>query len=146
MWRSYPGAGVLVVRDELVLMVLHERDGVYRWELPSGVVDFGESFEQTATRETVEETGIHAAVGELLCTVVIHEPSLEYRSVNTYFRAKAPDDAVPQANTRERRISSVAFMDLAQLRSREIHPVDRRILNMWRRKPDRGPYHIHITL
>lgn len=146
MWRSCPGAGVLIVRDELVLMVLHERDGVYRWELPSGVVDLGESFEQTAARETLEETGIHAAVGELLCTVVIDESSLEYRSVNVYFRAKAPGDAVPQANPRERRISSVAFVDLAQLRSRDIHPVDRRILNMWRRKPDRPPYHIYIRL
>ena len=146
MWRSCPGAGLLVVRDELVLMVLHERDGVYRWELPSGVVDPNESFEQTAARETLEETGIQAAAGELLCTVVIDEPSLEYRSVNAYFRAKAPGAAMPQANPRERRISSVAFVDLAQLRSRDIHPVDRRILNMWRRKPDRPPYHIYIKL
>ena len=54
MWRSHPGAGVLVVKDDRVLMVRHERSGRYRWELPSGLVDAGETFEQAAERETLD--------------------------------------------------------------------------------------------
>jgi hypothetical protein len=45
MWQSIPGAGVLAVRDGHVLMVLHERDGICRWELPSGIVEHGESYQ-----------------------------------------------------------------------------------------------------
>ena len=65
MWRSLPGAGVLVVKDGRVLMVRHERSGRYRWELPSGLVDAGETFEQAAERETLEETGVAVAITTL---------------------------------------------------------------------------------
>src|SRR5262245_37019924 len=146
MWRSCPGAGVFAIKDSLILMVLHERDGKYRWELPSGLVNPGESFEETAARETREETGVCPSVGELLCTVVIDEPLLEYRSINAYFRAVAPEDAMPQTSLKEGRISAAAYVNIAQLRARDIHPVDRRILSMWRRRPDRQAFHIYIKL
>jgi len=146
MWRSIPGAGVLVVRDCHVLMVLHERGGRYRWELPSGVIDPGESFGESAARETLEETGISVAVGPLLCTAVMDVPGLEYRGVNAYFRAGALTDATPRMSPRKERISAVAYVHLAQLDPRELHPVDRRILGMWRRKPDRPAYHVYIKL
>jgi len=146
MWRSLPGAGVLVVRDCRVLMVLHERGGIFRWELPSGVVDPGESFEETAARETVEETGIAVAVGALLCTAVMDVAKAKYRGINAYFRAEALDDAIPYTSPRKERISAASYIDLAQLSPRKIHPVDRRILSMWRRKPDRPAYYVYISL
>ena len=64
MWRSLPGAGVLVVRNDRVLMVRHERSGLYRWDLPSGLVDAGETFEQAAERERLAETGVAVSLGE----------------------------------------------------------------------------------
>jgi 8-oxo-dGTP pyrophosphatase MutT (NUDIX family) len=41
MWESRAGAGTLVVRDGRVLMVLRERSGKVRWELPSGLFEEG---------------------------------------------------------------------------------------------------------
>ena len=146
MWRSVPGAGVLVVRDCRVLMVLHERGGMYRWELPSGVVDAGESFEETAARETLEETGIAVAVGSLLCTAVMDVPNEGYRGINAYFRAEAVDDAMPHMSPKKERIATAAYVDLAKTSPGEIHPVDRRILSLWRRKPDRPAYYVFIKL
>ena len=35
MWRSLPGADVLVVKDHLVFMVRHEHSGRYEWKAPS---------------------------------------------------------------------------------------------------------------
>jgi ADP-ribose pyrophosphatase YjhB (NUDIX family) len=64
MWPSLPGAGALVVRDDRVLMVRHERSGRYRWNLPSGLVDAGETFEQAAERERLPETGVGVSQGE----------------------------------------------------------------------------------
>lgn len=146
MWKSVPGAGVLSVRNNLILMVLHERNGEYRWELPSGVVEPGESFEQTAARETLEETGIRVSVGKLLCTAVMDEPEEHYRGINAYFRVETLDGRQPENSSSRENISSVAYVDLMRLSAREIHPVDRRILGMWRRDPDRPPFHVYIRL
>jgi hypothetical protein len=43
-------------------------------------------------------------------------------------------------------ISHVAFVDVATLRPRDIHPVDRQILRRWRRNPTRTPFCFQITL
>ncbi len=146
MWRSLPGAGVLVVRDRQVLMVLHERGGCYRWELPSGLVDPGETFEQAAERETLEETGIAVSVRALLCTAVMDVPSAEYRGINAYFHADTLSIAQPRTSARKERISAAAYLDLDQLSPSEMHPVDRRILTLWRRKPDRPAFFTYIKL
>ncbi len=57
--RPNVGIGVLVVKDGLVL--LGERrasHGANTWQLPGGHLEFGDSFEETATRELAEETGL----------------------------------------------------------------------------------------
>ena len=60
-------AGALVERDGEVLLV---RRGVApgrgRWGLPAGYAEAGESPEQTAARETLEETGAQVELGDLL--------------------------------------------------------------------------------
>lgn len=50
------GAGVWVTHEDAVLMVRHE--GEETWSEPGGKVEPGESFAETARRETLEETGV----------------------------------------------------------------------------------------
>jgi len=145
MWRTLGGAGALVVRDNCVLMVAHEREGRVRWELPSGLVGPGESLEDTAARETMEETCVLTRVGRLLCTVVIDVPAEQYRGLNAYFCAQALDDRPPEAMSDEP-IVRAAYLDLLSLQPQEMHPVDRRILRLWQRNPSRPPFHFRIVL
>ena len=57
--RPKVGLGVLVVRDGKVLLGQRiNTHGANTWQFPGGHMEFGESFEQTARRECMEEAGI----------------------------------------------------------------------------------------
>jgi 8-oxo-dGTP diphosphatase len=51
----YVGVGCIVVRDGKLLLVRNQRGF---WSTPGGHLDFGESPEVCAARETLEETGV----------------------------------------------------------------------------------------
>lgn len=54
------GVGVLIYndKDELLLGLRKSKHGAGTWCPPGGHVEYGEDFEDAATRETVEETGL----------------------------------------------------------------------------------------
>lgn len=56
-----PGAVVLILNDQQEVLLQHRTDG--GWGLPGGLMELGESLEETARREVKEETGLE--IGEL---------------------------------------------------------------------------------
>jgi 8-oxo-dGTP diphosphatase len=61
-------AGGVVVRDDGRIAVIH-RPRYDDWSLPKGKLDPGESFEDGAVREVLEETGVRGRItGELEAT------------------------------------------------------------------------------
>jgi 8-oxo-dGTP pyrophosphatase MutT (NUDIX family) len=56
-----PGAVVIVLNEENEILLQHRSDG--GWGLPGGIMELGESMEETARREVQEETGL--VVGDL---------------------------------------------------------------------------------
>lgn len=70
MKRSNPvvGASALVQKsDESVLLIKRIKEpGTGRWAFAGGVVEYGETVEQTAVREVKEETGIDIKLIELV--------------------------------------------------------------------------------
>src|SRR5262245_37105389 len=95
MWRSLPEAGVLLVKDDCALMARYERSARSRWELPSGLVDAGETFEQAAERESLEETGVAVSITTLFCVAVMEVASADYCGSNLSYRAVALSDVAP---------------------------------------------------
>lgn len=67
--REYPvrpivGIGIVVIKEDTVLLVRRGKPpNVGAWTLPGGAQELGETTEQAARRELLEETGIEA--GEL---------------------------------------------------------------------------------
>ncbi|MBN1645029.1 NUDIX domain-containing protein [Candidatus Woesearchaeota archaeon] len=66
--RVGTGFGVMILRDGKVLLGRRHEDpekasslleGAGKWTMPGGKLKFGETFEQGATREVNEETGIN---------------------------------------------------------------------------------------
>ncbi len=58
-------AGGVIVDDDGTVLVVH-RPRYDDWSLPKGHLEPGESFEDAALREVLEETGLRCALGEEL--------------------------------------------------------------------------------
>ena len=117
-WTTFAGAGALVERDGRVLMVRQRRHYGVHWELPSGYVEAGESFEQAAAREVLEEAAITVDVGDL--------------------------SAVPRPQLAEN-IEDAAFLDPHAVDPSELHPLNQAVFD--RRWDGRAPgFHVHASV
>lgn len=99
-WRWFanpkPAAAVLLERarrpaggTEILLLRRAVEPGLGDWDLPAGYLDFGESFEVAARRETLEEAGIEVELIGL--SGVYHSPAAN--AVTAVFRGRAVGDA-----------------------------------------------------
>jgi 8-oxo-dGTP pyrophosphatase MutT (NUDIX family) len=70
------GAAVLVLDSQKRLLLLRRSDN-HCWGIPGGAMEPGESLEDTARRETLEESGL--VIGELSLYGVFSGPELYYR-------------------------------------------------------------------
>ncbi|WP_423406692.1 NUDIX hydrolase [Heyndrickxia sp. MSNUG] len=73
-----PGSVVLIFNQDSELLLQHRIDG--GWGLPGGIMEMGESLEETARREVKEETGL--IVGELKLAGVFSGPEYFLRVAN----------------------------------------------------------------
>jgi predicted NUDIX family NTP pyrophosphohydrolase len=114
-------AGTLLYRrrnDALEVLLVHPSGNYNRrapWGIPKGLVDPGESPEQTARRETLEETGVVAGVlhplGDMTYT--------KSRKRIECFAGQAAVDAAPMCASWE--IDAAEFLPVEEAR-RRIHP------------------------
>lgn len=78
---------IIEVAEGIVL--IERRNPPHGWALPGGFVDYGESFEQAAVREAMEETGLNVTLTEQFHTY--SDPSRDPRqhTASTVFIGKA---------------------------------------------------------
>jgi 8-oxo-dGTP diphosphatase len=76
--QPIPAVIAVVLRDDRVLLVSRKNPpDVGMWGYPGGKVEFGESIEDAAVRELLEETGVHARPNGILTAVDAYERDQE---------------------------------------------------------------------
>ncbi len=122
-------AGTLLYRyreGSLEVLLIHPSGPYHRrtpWGIPKGVPNDGEDFEQTARRETFEETGV-TVVGELTSLDYIQYHRTQKRV--HCFAGPAPSEAAPNTDCWE--VDRAEFVPLEEAR-RLIHPDQRPFLD-----------------
>jgi 8-oxo-dGTP diphosphatase len=91
-----PLATVDIIIEAKGGIVLIERNNKpLGWALPGGFVDYGESLEQAAAREALEETGLHVTLVEQMKTYSDPDRDPRHHTISTVFIATA--DGSPRA-------------------------------------------------
>ena len=68
-------AGIVLIQDNKVALIERHRAGLHYFVLPGGGVDEGESPEQAAVREAMEELGIQVAIKQKVAEVQLGQKS-----------------------------------------------------------------------
>jgi ADP-ribose pyrophosphatase YjhB (NUDIX family) len=81
---------MLAYKDQLLLCRRAEHPAQGKWNPPSGFMELGETLEQAAARETLEETGVQIKCDDLYLYTVTSLPKIS--EVYVCFRATVSND------------------------------------------------------
>lgn len=114
-WRNPLVTVDIIIAMEEGIVLIKRQNPPHGWALPGGFVDYGESLEEAARREALEETGLN-----IMLTGQFHsysEPGRDprFHTVTTVFTATASgipqgaDDAIEAAIFPENKLPPLVF-------------------------------------
>lgn len=115
-------AATIVLKDGKVLLVKSKYQNEEFYLFPGGGMEFGETAEACAARETLEETGVNVCIKDLFhVNEYIYRTDWNKRSISLFFIAEVLDISNPETND-EGKIKEVEWVDLGNLDKIEVKP------------------------
>ena len=116
--HRFPVDVLIIARRNGKILLTERAGGIYMagyWAVPGGKVEAGETVEQAAVRELVEEVGIQVNAADVrFVGVTHHRPPHGDSRVGFAFLADVPADVEP-VNQEPDKCSSLAWVDPADL-------------------------------
>lgn len=124
----------IVIKDKKVLLVSSKYNDEEFYLFPGGGMEFGETIEEAAIRETFEETGVKVKIKDLFhVNEYIYSEDWNKRSVSMFFIAEVVEILEPTTDD-EGKIKEVKWIKLSELDNYEIKP--KRIVEMIKSSPN----------
>jgi len=79
---------VLIVQDDKILLVQHEKYGKKYWLVPGGGIEYGETLAEAARRELKEECSLNVRIGDLLFVSETIPPDRHRHVINYYLEGE----------------------------------------------------------
>jgi 8-oxo-dGTP diphosphatase len=121
------GGAVISTRDGVTCVALIATRGKTRWGLPKGAVSKGETSEQAALREVLEETGLQAEIVKPLDTIEYFfraGDTLIHKRVDFYLMRYVSGDLTPQLSE----VDDVEWVELSEAIQRASFESERKLL------------------
>lgn len=83
-----PTVDIIIEIDGKIILI-ERKNPPYGWAIPGGFVDYGESLENAATREALEETSVKVELYEQFYTYSKPDRDPRHHTVTTVFLARA---------------------------------------------------------
>ncbi len=83
-----PTVDIIIEIDGKIILI-ERKNPPYGWAIPGGFVDYGESLEDAATREALEETSVKVELYEQFYTYSRPDRDPRHHTVTTVFLARA---------------------------------------------------------
>lgn len=87
--NPYPTVDVIIELDDGRIVLIRRKNPPPGWALPGGFVDYGESLEQAARREALEETGLEVILTEQLQAYSDPARDPRHHTLSVVFLARA---------------------------------------------------------
>ena len=81
----------IIIETKGGIVLIERKNEPFGWALPGGFVDYGESLEQAATREALEETGLQITLKQQLKAYSAPDRDPRHHTISTVFIATAED-------------------------------------------------------
>lgn len=110
--NPFPTVDIVLFRPDQGVLLVERCNPPHGWALPGGFIDYGESAEQAAVREALEETGLSVVLTGLLGVYSRPDRDPRFHTLSVVFLASADPEAVPCAGDDAR---GVRFFPLSGL-------------------------------
>lgn len=83
-----PTVDIIIEIGERIVLI-RRRNPPHGWAIPGGFIDYGETVEDAARREALEETGLHVTLSYLLGVYSRPDRDPRHHTISTVFVARA---------------------------------------------------------